>query len=131
VDPRNMQDMRTPLARAMGLGSAKEGVGAWWAERVSAVALVPLALWFAASIIAHTGSDYATFIVWLRTPLAAILMILLLIAVFYHTALGLQVVIEDYVHSATKFAAVIAVRLGCCALATAGVVAILRIALSG
>ena len=130
MDPRNMQDMRTPLARAMGLGSAKEGVGAWWAERVSAVALVPLTLWFAASIIAHTGSDYATFIVWLRTPLAAILMILLLIALFYHTALGLQVVIEDYVHSATKFAAVIAVRLGCCALATAGAVAILRIALS-
>lgn len=131
MDPGNMRDMRTPLARAMGLGSAKEGVGAWWAERVSAVALVPLALWFAASIIAHTGSDYATFIVWLRTPLAAILMILLLIALFYHTALGLQVVIEDYVHSAAKFAAVIAVRLGCCALATAGVVAILRIALSG
>jgi succinate dehydrogenase/fumarate reductase transmembrane subunit len=70
-------------------------------------------------------------IVWLRTPLAAILMILLLIALFYHTALGLQVVIEDYVHSATKFAAVIAVRLGCCALAGAGVVAILRIALGG
>lgn len=101
------------------------------AERVSAVALVPVTLWFAASIIAHTRSDYATFIVWLRTPLAAILMILLLIALFYHTALGLQVVIEDYVHSATKFAAVIAARLGCWALATAGVVAILRIALSG
>jgi succinate dehydrogenase / fumarate reductase, membrane anchor subunit len=131
VDPRNMQNMRSPLARAIGLGSAKKGVGAWWAERVSAVALVPLTLWFAASIIAHTGSDYATFIVWLRTPLAAILMILLLVAIFHHTALGLQVVIEDYVHSATKFAAVIVVRLGCCALATAGVVAILRIALSG
>jgi len=131
VDPQNMQNMRSPLARAIGLGSAKEGVGAWWAERVSAVALLPLTLWFTASIIAHTCSDYATLIVWLRTPLAAILMMLLLIALFYHTALGLQVVIEDYVHSATKFAAVIAVRLGCCALATAGVVAILRIALSG
>jgi len=131
VDPQNMQNMRTPLARAIGLGSAKEGVGAWWAERVSAVALVPLTLWLTASIIAHTGSDYATFIVWLRTPLTAILMILLLIALFYHTALGLQVVIEDYVHSGAKFAAVIAVRLGCCALATAGVVAALRIAFSG
>ena len=131
MDPQNMQNMRSPLARAIGLGSAKEGVGAWWAERVSAVALLPLTLWFTASIIAHTCSDYATLIVWLRTPLAAILMMLLLIALFYHTALGLQVVIEDYVHSATKFAAVIAVRLGCCALATAGVVAILRIALSG
>ena len=131
MDPQNTQNMRTPLARAIGLGSAKDGGGPWWAERVSAVALVPLTLWFTASIIAHTGSDYATFIVWLRTPLAAILMILLLVALFYHTALGLQVVIEDYVHSATKFAAVIAVRLGCCAFATAGVVAILRIALSG
>ena len=131
MDPGNMRDMRTPLARAIGLGSAKEGGGPWWAERVSAVALVPLTLWLVASIIAHTGSDYATFIVWLRTPLTAILLILLLIALFYHTALGLQVVIEDYVHSGTRFAAVIAMRLGCCALATAGVVATLRIAFSG
>jgi succinate dehydrogenase / fumarate reductase membrane anchor subunit len=123
--------MRTPLARAIGLGSAKEGSGPWWAERISAVALVPLTLWFAASIIAHTGSDYATFIVWLRTPLAAIMMILLLIVLFYHAALGLQVVVEDYVHSGVKFAVVIAVRLGCCVLATAGVVAILRLALTG
>jgi succinate dehydrogenase / fumarate reductase membrane anchor subunit len=84
-----------------------------------------------ASIIAHTGSDYATFIVWVRTPLTTIPLILLLIALFYHTALGLQVVIEDYVHSGTKFAAVIAVRFGCCALATAGVVATLRIAFNG
>jgi succinate dehydrogenase / fumarate reductase membrane anchor subunit len=123
--------MRSPLARAIGLGSAKEGVGAWWAERVSAVALVPPTLWLAASIIAHTGSDYSTFIAWLKTPMAATLMILLLIALFYHTALGLQVVIEDYVHSAARFAAVIAVRLGCCAFAIAGVMATLRIALSG
>jgi succinate dehydrogenase / fumarate reductase membrane anchor subunit len=123
--------MRSPLARAIGLGSAKEGVREWWAERVSAVALVPLTLWFAASIIAHTGSDYATFIVWMRTPLATTLMILLLIALFHHTALGLQVVIEDYVHSGAKFAAVMAVRLGCFALATAGVAATLHIAFIG
>jgi succinate dehydrogenase / fumarate reductase, membrane anchor subunit len=123
--------MRSPLARAIGLGSAMEGVGQWWAERVSAVALVPLTLWFAASIIAHTGSDYATFTVWLRTPFATTLMILLLIALFHHTALGLQVVIEDYVHSGVKFAAVIAVRLGCIALAAAGVLATLRIAFGG
>jgi len=129
--PPEQQNMRSPLARAIGLGSTRAGVGSWWAERVSAVALVPLTLWFAASIIAHAGSDYATFIAWLRTPLAATLMILLLIALFYHSALGLQVVIEDYVHSSIKFAAVIAARLCCCALATASVVAVLRIALSG
>ena len=125
------RDLRTPLARAMGLGSAKEGVTHWWMERVSAVALVPLTLWFAASIIAHTGSDYATFVAWLKTPLASILMILLLIALFYHTALGLRVVIEDYVHSGAMFGALVTVRLGCFTLATAGIFAILRIAFSG
>jgi succinate dehydrogenase / fumarate reductase membrane anchor subunit len=123
--------MRSPLARAIGLGSAKEGVGLWWAERVSAVALVPLTLWFAAGIIAHTSSDYITSTAWLRTPFAVALMILLLLALFYHTALGLQVVIEDYVHSGVKFVAVIAVRLGCFALATLGIVAVLSVAFSG
>ena len=127
----NRHDMRSPLARAIGLGSAKDGVGAWWAERVSAIALVPLTLWFAASIIAHTGSDHAAFVVWLSTPLGSIPMVLLLIALFHHTALGLQVVIEDYVHSGAKFAWIMAVRLGCFALATAGVVATLHIAFIG
>jgi succinate dehydrogenase / fumarate reductase membrane anchor subunit len=125
------QNMRSPLARAIGLGSAKEGASSWWAERISAVALVPLTLWFAACLIAQTASDYATFIAWMRSPLAATLMILLLIALFYHTALGLQVVIEDYVHSGTKFAWELAVRLGCFALAAAGVVATLHIAFVG
>jgi succinate dehydrogenase / fumarate reductase membrane anchor subunit len=123
--------MRSPLAHAMGLGSAREGVEHWWMERVSAVALVPLTMWFVAAIIAHTGSDYASFIAWLRTPLVSTLMILLLIALFYHTALGLQVVIEDYVHSGAKFAALVAVGLGCFALAAAGIVAALRIAFGG
>jgi len=125
------QDRRSPLSRAVGLGSAKEGVGDWWGERVAAVALVPLTLWFAGSLIAQTGTDYAAFIAWMRTPFAATLMILLLIALFYHTALGLKVVIEDYVHSGLKLALVLAVRLGCFALATAGVVATLRITFDG
>jgi succinate dehydrogenase / fumarate reductase membrane anchor subunit len=81
--------------------------------------------------IVHTGSDYTTFVAWLRAPLVATLVILLLIALFHHTALGLQVVIEDYIHSGAKFAAVIAVRLGCFALAIVGIVATLRIAFSG
>lgn len=122
--------MRSPLARAQGLGSAKAGVKHWWAQRISAIALVPLTLWFLGSIIAHTGSDYAAFIGWLKTPLASISMVLLLLALFHHTAMGLQVVIEDYVHSDAKFAAVIAVRLVCIALASAGFIAVLRIAFS-
>lgn len=122
--------MRSPLARAQGLGSAKGGVGHWRAQRVSAVALVPVTLWFLSSIIAHVGSDYVAFIGWLRTPLASLPMVLLLLVLFHHTALGLQVVIEDYVHSNAKFAAVIAVRLGCLALASAGILATLHIAFS-
>jgi succinate dehydrogenase / fumarate reductase membrane anchor subunit len=128
MDARNT---RSPVARAGGLGSARDGVAHWWAERVSAVALVPLTVWLFASFIAHTGSDYATFIAWLRSPCTTILMILLLIALFFHAALGLQVVIEDYMHSGAKFAAVVAVRLGAFALAVAGVLATLRIAFGG
>ena len=72
VEPMDRHRTRSSLARAIGLGSAKSGVEHWRMERVSAVALVPLTLWFIASIIAHTGSDYATFISWLRTPLTTI-----------------------------------------------------------
>lgn len=122
------KNTRSPLARAIGLGSAKSGVEHWWAERVSAIALIPLTLWLVASIIAHTGSDYAAFTAWLRKPYVTVLMITLLMALFYHTALGLRVIIEDYRHSWTKFAAIIATQLGCSILAIAGIVATLRIA---
>ena len=101
------------------------------AERVTAVALVPLCPSFSASIIAHTGSDYAAFTAWIRTPLATGCMILLLIALFHHSALGLQVVIEDYVHSGIRFAAILAVRLSCYGLAVIGIIATLHIASGG
>ncbi len=122
--------MRSPLGRARGLGSAKEGVTAWWLERVMAVALVPLSLWFTASLIALSGSGYAAFLSWLKTPIAALLMVLLLITLYSHLALGLQVVIEDYVHSEAKIPALIAVRFVCFALDVAGILATLRIAFS-
>jgi succinate dehydrogenase / fumarate reductase membrane anchor subunit len=124
----NREPMRSPLGHALGLGSAKNGVEHWWLQRVTAIALVPLTVLFAASLIAHAGSDYATFIAWLRTPIATILMTLLLIALFYHAALGLQVVIEDYVHSGKKIPLLLSVRFGCFALAVAGILATLRIA---
>ena len=126
----NNEGMRSPLGRASGLGSAKNGVEQWWRERVSALALMPLTVWFAASLIVHTGSDYATFIAWLRTPITSLLMVLLLVGIFYHAALGLQVVIEDYVHSGLKTLALLGMRFGCCGLAVAGILSILRIVLS-
>ena len=127
----NRGRMRSPLGRALGLGSAKSGVEQWWLERVTAIALVPLTVWFAASIIVHMGSNYATFIDWLKTPAATTLMVLLLTALFYHTALGLQVVIEDYVHSGSKVQALLGVRFSCVALAVAGILATLHVAFGG
>jgi succinate dehydrogenase / fumarate reductase, membrane anchor subunit len=125
----NNEGMRSPLGRALGPGSAKTGVEQWWRERVSALALVPLTVWFAASLIMHTGSEYATFVAWLRTPVISLLMVLLLAGIFYHTALGPQVVIEDYVHSGLKTLALLGIRFGCGGLAVAGILATLRIAL--
>ncbi len=127
----NRKRPRSPLGRALGLGSAKDGIQQWWLERVTALALVPLTIWFAASLVAHIGSDYVIFIAWLRTPIVTILMVLLLTALFYHTALGLQVVIEDYVHSGMKIPTLIGIRFGCFALAVAGIFATLRVAFGG
>lgn len=114
-------------ARARGLGSARRGVGAWRAERFSAIALVPLTLWLVASLVALRGVDRAAFVAWLGKPLNAFLTILLLIAVFRHTALGLQVIIEDYVHSAAKTPLLIASNLLCFAICIAGVLATLSV----
>jgi succinate dehydrogenase / fumarate reductase, membrane anchor subunit len=127
----NREPMRTPLGHALGLGSAKNGVEHWWLQRVTAIALVPLTVWFAASLITHAGNDYATFIGWLRTPIATILMTLLLITLFYHTALGLQVVIEDYVHTGMKIPLLLSMRFGCFVLAVGGILANLRIVFGG
>ncbi len=122
--------LRSPLGRAVGLGSAKEGVEHWWTQRMTAVALVPLALWFVAALVGHLGADYAAAIAWLRSPIPATAMALLVIASFAHMALGVQVVIEDYVHhEGVKIASLVALRLACWALAAAALVAVLRIAL--
>jgi succinate dehydrogenase / fumarate reductase membrane anchor subunit len=122
--------MRSPLGRAIGLGSAKEGVEHWWAQRITAIALVPLTLWFVIAIIGLVGADLETVQNWVARPLPAILLVLLLIATFYHVSLGLQVVIEDYVRTElAKLSLVIIVRLFCFALAVAGIFAALSISL--
>ncbi|HEX8754928.1 MAG TPA: succinate dehydrogenase, hydrophobic membrane anchor protein [Steroidobacteraceae bacterium] len=114
-------------ARARGLGSARRGTGAWRAERVTAIALVPLTLWLVASLVALGRADRTAFVAWLGRPLHGFLTILLLIAVFRHTALGLQVIIEDYVHSAAKTPLLLLIHLLCFAICVAGVLATLGI----
>ena len=91
--------LRSPLGRVRGLGSDKDGTGHWWSQRMTALALIPLLLWFCAAVASLTGADYAAFRGWVGQPVNAGLLILLIVAVFYHAVLGLQVVIEDYVHS--------------------------------
>ena len=123
--------MRSPLGRAVGLGSAKEGVEHWWLQRITAVALVPLSLWFVIAIIRLVGADVDSVRDWVGNPLPAIMLILLLIATFHHASLGLQVVIEDYVHAElVKLGLVIIVRLACFALAVAGIFAVLSMAVA-
>jgi len=121
--------MRSPLGRAVGLGSAKEGVEHWWLQRITAVALVPLGLWFVTAVIRLVGADVDNLRDWVGNPLPAILLVLLLIATFYHAALGMQVVIEDYVHAElTKLGLLVVVRLACFAFAVAGIFAVVSMA---
>ncbi len=92
-------NLRTPLAMARGLGSAKEGSHHWWHQRVTALALVPLSLWFIYSLISMVGEDYVTVVHWLRLPYVSVLLLLFIVSLFYHAVLGIQVVIEDYIES--------------------------------
>ena len=120
------------MGRALGLGSAKEGVAHWWMQRVTALALVPLCLWFAASVIGLAGADWLRVAAWIHRPVNAILMVLMLVPLFYHMALGIQVVIEDYVHTEwVKLASVLALWFVAIALAVASIFAVLRIATIG
>lgn len=122
--------IRTPLARARGRGSAKNGVGHWWAQRVSAVALVPLTLWFVVSVASRAGAGHEAVVAWLSSPVAAVVTILYLVTLFYHSQLGLQVVVEDYVHSEwRKLSILVLLRFAHVALAAAAIFAVLWMAL--
>jgi succinate dehydrogenase / fumarate reductase membrane anchor subunit len=122
--------LQTPIARVRGLGAAREGVRHWKAQRLTAIANVILMLWFVFSAIALAGADYEKTRAWLGSPVAATLMILLVVSVFYHARLGLQVVIEDYVHHrGLKVAALVASTLILLALGAACVVAVLHVSI--
>ncbi len=123
---------RSSLARVRGLGSAKGGTHHFWMQRLSAVALIPLTLWFVASVVSMTGADHATVSAWVSSPLTTVLLLSLLFAVFYHARLGLQVVIEDYVHTGwLKLASLFAVTAAVIALGGISMLAVLRISLGG
>ena len=123
-------DLRTPLARARGLGSAREGVHHWWAQRLTAIALIPLVVWFAISLVMMSGADYGAVRAWIGSPAVMVLLILTIAIGLHHGQLGLQVVIEDYVHGhGAKLALIVAVRFIAVLFGLAAIVAVLRIGL--
>ena len=104
-----MSDMRTPLSRVRGLGSAKKGTHHFWMQRVTALANIPLTSFLMGAIVVHAGSDYTTMTGFLGHPVVGVIMLLLIVSATHHMRLGLQVVIEDYVHGeATKLLAIMA-----------------------
>jgi succinate dehydrogenase / fumarate reductase membrane anchor subunit len=124
--------LRSPIGRARGLGSAKQGVSHFLWQRLTALALVPLAIWFVASVVSLAGADYAQFHHWLSWPGNTTLMLLLIFAVFRHAQLGLQAVVEDYVHDgALRLASLIAVKFAALFFGVFAAVAVLRVVFVG
>ncbi len=121
--------LRSPLGRVLGLGSAKDGTGHWWAQRVTAVALVPLTLWFFIALLSLPALDYSTVKAWLALPVSSFLAVLTVGVLTYHAYLGTTVVVEDYVHGAgLKVASLMLLRFLYVVFGGAGIFAILRVA---
>ena len=122
--------MRTDLAKARGLGSARSGVSHWWMQRVTAMGLVPLVLYLLFSVALNAGADYFSARDWVASPLNATVLLLVLGTGFFHAALGLQVVIEDYVSGeGRRLLLLAAAKLGLAALAALSGFSVLSVAL--
>lgn len=123
--------LKTPLSRVKGLGSAKKGVSHFWMQRVTAAALIPLAVWLLASVVAYSGADYDAAILFLKDPINVTLLLLLIVAAFAHARLGLQVVVEDYIRrEGTKIALLVLINFAAVGLAALAAVSLLSIAFS-
>jgi len=120
--------MKTDLGRVRGLGSAKSGTHHWWVQRLSAIAMAILMTWFVVSLIGLVGADWEAAYAWIKNPVVSILLLLLIGTAFYHMRLGLQVVIEDYLHGALRIAGLVALNFGSAVLAAACLFSVLKIA---
>jgi succinate dehydrogenase / fumarate reductase membrane anchor subunit len=121
--------LRSPLGRVLGLGTAKDGTGHWWAQRVTAVALVPLTLWLFVSLLLLPVLDYVAVKNWLALPLSSFLAVLTVAVLTFHSYLGTNVVVEDYVHApGLKIVSLLLLRFLYVLFGGAGIFAILRIA---
>ena len=124
--------LRSHLGRVRGLGSSNDGVHHWWMQRLTGIALVPLCLWFVFSVVGLVDADLLTVTNWVSRHYNPVLLILFVICMFYHGQLGLQVVIEDYIHSeSTKVTLLVLVKLGALLLGACSAFAVIRLTFGG
>jgi len=122
----------TAIGRVRGLGSAKSGAAHWWQERLTSVSTLLLFVWFLASLLLLPNLEHATVIAWLRSPIAAVPMLLLIVSTFWHAKAGMQVIIEDYVHeSGWKFFSITLLNFLTLALGALAFFSVLKIAFGG
>ena len=125
-----MKRLSTPLSKIEGLGSAKSGTHHFWHQRMTAVALIPLSIWFAASALAYVGADQGAVAAYFAEPINAVPMFLFIVASTYHMSLGLQVIIEDYIHQeGQKIALLLLNKFAAWAIGAASAFALIRMAL--
>jgi succinate dehydrogenase / fumarate reductase, membrane anchor subunit len=120
--------LRSPLGKVLGLGAANEGLGHWWSQRVTAVGLALLGLWLVVSLLLLANFDYATVTTWIRQPVNATLLAVFIATLAYHSQLGVQVVIEDYLQGASKTVSIVLSNFLHVLLGALGIIAVLRIA---
>jgi succinate dehydrogenase / fumarate reductase membrane anchor subunit len=124
--------METPIGRVRGLGSARSGAHHWWLERLTSISTLLLFVWFVVSLLRMPSLDYQSVAEWLAEPLVAVPMLLLIVSTFWHLKLGLQVVIEDYVHEeGMKFFSVTVLNFFAIALGALAFFSVLKIAFGG
>jgi succinate dehydrogenase / fumarate reductase membrane anchor subunit len=124
--------LRSPVSRVTGLGSAKEGVSHWWSQRVTSVALLFLGMWFVVALLRIPDFTHDAVVLWIASPVNSVLLVLLVGTLVYHSQLGVQVVVEDYVHHhGLKVATMMLLTFAHVAVAALAIFAVLRIAFGG
>jgi succinate dehydrogenase / fumarate reductase, membrane anchor subunit len=120
--------LRTPLGRVLGMGAAKEGVHHWWVQRLTSIALIPLLVSFVVSLLCLPSLDYGVVHSWVHQSWTAVVLVLFIALACWHSKLGVQVVIEDYVHGGAKTLALVVSTFVHTVIAAASLFAVLKVA---
>ncbi len=123
----HIEVMRSQLGRARGLGAGHSGVSHWWAERVSAASLLPLSTWFVVQMFRLGGADHAEVVKWGGKPVNATMLAALIITTFYHAQVGLQVIVDDYVHGKAHLPTRLLIKIGTSLMGLLGVFAVIKL----